>query len=422
MRKRLLPLTLALALCLGLTVPAFAKDLKDATEQDILNTFTIYRNGSVDEKKGSYAVDTLFQYVNEWELYGDEDVTVYEENYSVISTNDTFTITNTGGKELSLSGKSDYEIYAMLYVLERPDWYSGDSYVSPIHGNYWLAQNYFLDDALGQNEYSGYTVMAKAGETITIPVSAFSVIDDGSGIKNLSNPENYFFKLEIVAAYGVHRESDRVYYEDTVSSSFYFRVDEAWKAQIDAAGPVTPTTPAVTFNDVPATAYYADAVAWAIDKSITNGTNDGANGQPKTFSPDKTCTHAEILTFLYRADRGGGAATADDMTKAVSWAQDKGMIDGTYNGNNPCTRADTMKYIWQAFGKESAASSNFTDVPASADYAAAVSWAVANGITNGTNDGTNGQPKTFSPGDTCTRGQIVTFLHRAYVPAEHLTV
>ena len=176
----------------------------------------------------------------------------------------------------------------------------------------------------------------------------------------------------------------------------------------DTTKPAEPEPEKPAFTDVPAGEWYAAPVAWAIEKNITNGTTD------TTFSPNQTCTHAQILTFLYRANRGKGAAAAEDMAKAVSWAREKGMIDGSFDPNAHCTRADAMKYIWQAFGSPSAADNSFTDVPAGADCAAAVSWGVANGVTNGYTDG------TFRPGNTCTRGQIVTFLHRAYVPAAAL--
>ena len=171
---------------------------------------------------------------------------------------------------------------------------------------------------------------------------------------------------------------------------------------------VTPETPATVagFTDVPAGVWYTDAVEWAVSKKITNGT-----GATK-FSPDDNCTHDQILTFLYRADRGQGKADPADMDKAVAWAREKGMIDGGFNGGKECTRADAVSYIWQALGKEDAPASSFIDVPANASYARAVDWAVANGVTNGTNDA-----KTqFSPTEVCTRGQIVTFLHRAFVP------
>ena len=187
----------------------------------------------------------------------------------------------------------------------------------------------------------------------------------------------------------------------------------------EPGGTGTPDSATPTFTDVPEGEYYAAAVAWAVRREITNGTSDTA------FSPDDECTEGEILTFLWRAagkpEEGVKTPIAnvkedDFFYGAAQWANDMGMIDpGTFAPAKPCTRAQAVKFIWMAFaqameGKKSA----FTDVPDDADYADAVVWAVENGVTNGTTD------TTFGPGDTCTRGQIVTFLHRAYVPEARL--
>ena len=101
--------------------------------------------------------------------------------------------------------------------------------------------------------------------------------------------------------------------------------------------------------------------------------------------------------------------TTDYFYKAALWAAEKGLVSGsTFDANTDCTRAMTMAYMWKAAGSPTpAGTANFTDVPANADYTQAVAWAVENNITSGTGGG------NFSPAATCTRGQIVTFLHRA---------
>ena len=167
-----------------------------------------------------------------------------------------------------------------------------------------------------------------------------------------------------------------------------------------------------TFKDVPADAYYAKAVTWAVGKSITSGTS------ATTFSPDDTCTVAQIITFLWRANGSpepkipnvfNDISSGDYYYKAALWAHEQGLALGnSFNGNAPCTRSMTVTYLWKLAHQPYAATSSFTDVPANADYAKAVAWAVAQGITSGTS------ASTFSPDATCTRGQIVTFLHRAY--------
>ena len=121
-----------------------------------------------------------------------------------------------------------------------------------------------------------------------------------------------------------------------------------------AAGSPEPKT-ASSFTDVSASAYYAKAVAWAVENGITNGMTE------TTFAPDATCTRGQSVTFLYRA------------------------LKGTASG-----------------------STNFTDVKSDAFYADAINWAVANNVTNGTSN------TTFSPNADCTRAEIVTFLYRAY--------
>lgn len=189
-------------------------------------------------------------------------------------------------------------------------------------------------------------------------------------------------------------------------------------------GPATQTTTQVTtaeennkakgtaFTDVSSDAYYAQAVNWAVEKNITSGTTK------TTFSPDDTCTRAQILTFLWRAVGSPKAEGTNPFTDvnsghyyydAAVWAYQKGMVSGDkFSATTPCTRASTVMYLWKNAGSPDIDTvSTFTDVTADVLYAKAVSWAVQNGVTSGTSE------TTFSPDTTCTRGQIVTFLNRA---------
>ncbi len=186
--------------------------------------------------------------------------------------------------------------------------------------------------------------------------------------------------------------------------------------------PVTETKPAeetkpaqnnVNFADVKADAYYADAVKWAVEKNITAGTS------ATTFSPDDTCTKAQILTFLWRAVGSPKSETANPFEDvetdyyyyyAALWAYEMGMVNDskTFDGDAPCTRAMTVTYLWlNADAPDTPSDTAFTDVPEHADFAEAVAWAVENGVTSGTS------ATTFSPDEICSRGQIVTFLNRA---------
>ena len=167
---------------------------------------------------------------------------------------------------------------------------------------------------------------------------------------------------------------------------------------------------ATVFTDVPTSSWYHDAVYWAVEKEITAGTS------ATTFTPDRTCTETEILTFLWRAAGQPDSTARLPFTPkaawaadALTWAYEKGMIGASFNENAPCTRAAAVKFIWQAAGCPATAVANsFTDIPAGAAYTQAVAWAVDRGITAGTS------AATFSPDNTCTRAEIVTFLYRAY--------
>ena len=178
------------------------------------------------------------------------------------------------------------------------------------------------------------------------------------------------------------------------------------------------TIAAPNFTDVKSDAYYAVPVSWAVSKGITNGTS------ATTFSPEDTCTRAQILTFLWRAAGSPeprvytsfspyyDVKMTDYFFKPAAWAAESGITDiqGAYfNPNTPCTRAATVEYFWRFAGSPSVAPLSFSDLGSSENLQKAVAWAVTYGITNGTG-GT-----TFSPNGTCTRGQIVTFLHRYFV-------
>ncbi len=166
------------------------------------------------------------------------------------------------------------------------------------------------------------------------------------------------------------------------------------------------------FTDVAATAYYYEPVLWAVEEGITTGRS------ATTFAPNATCTEANILTFLWRANGEPAAETAENpfgaavntgsyYYNAALWAYEQGMIDETFDPNTACTRAQAVYFMWVAAGSpDDAAASSFTDVAADASYADAVNWAVAQGVTTGRT------ASTFAPDDTCTRGNIVTFLHR----------
>ena len=170
------------------------------------------------------------------------------------------------------------------------------------------------------------------------------------------------------------------------------------------------------FADVPADAYYAKAVEWAVKKGITNGKANGL------FGSNDPCTRGQIVTFLWRAagspaPKGTVKVPSDVLPgsycyDAVAWALENGitngLADGTFAVNNTCTRGQSVTFLYRAMGTAPTTVNGFTDVAASDFYAEAVAWAVENGVTNGTS------ASTFSPNAGCTRAQIVTFLFRTY--------
>lgn len=178
---------------------------------------------------------------------------------------------------------------------------------------------------------------------------------------------------------------------------------------------LVPLRDIITFTDVPANAYYADAVNWAVLNGVTKGTSE------TTFSPDASCTRAQAVTFLWRA-AGSPAPKSSAMPftdvdadayyhDAVLWAVEQditnGTSDTTFRPNATCTRAQIVTFLWRSQASPAAGAVNpFADVADNAYYAEAVKWAVLEGVTSGTT------ATTFSPNDSCTRAQIVTFLYR----------
>ena len=173
---------------------------------------------------------------------------------------------------------------------------------------------------------------------------------------------------------------------------------------------------ALPFTDVAEGAYYADAVAWAIQNKVTSGVS------ATTFAPNASCTRGQMVTFLWKA---AGSPEPKSLTtaftdvksgayyeKAVAWAVENKVTTGTsattFSPDATVTRGQSVTFLWKANNSPAAeGTSAFTDVAASAYYASAVNWAVEKGVTSGMS------ATTFSPNSNCTRAQIVTFLYRA---------
>lgn len=188
----------------------------------------------------------------------------------------------------------------------------------------------------------------------------------------------------------------------------------ASKVSVKVAFQLKEASTRTIFNDVPDSAYYADAIQWAVEQGITNGTT------AVTFSPNTVCTRGQIVTFLWRAmgspEPAGTATPFVDVDedayydKAVQWAVEQGITQGTtattFAPNMTVSRSQTVTFLWRTAKQPPAAGSAFADIASDAYYADAVAWAVSQGITQGTS------ATTFDPNAPCTRGQIVTFLCR----------
>ncbi len=176
-----------------------------------------------------------------------------------------------------------------------------------------------------------------------------------------------------------------------------------------------PIVPEKLFADVSAEEYYYEAVKWASENGVTGGIGENL------FGANLPCTRAQIVTFLWRAAgspepkgmSGFVDVSADAYyAKAVAWAVEQGIVSGTsattFSPDAVCTRAQSVAFLYRAFGEKVNKAAGFSDVSADAYYADAVAWAVENGVASGIGGG------LFAPDQDCARGQIVAFLYRAY--------
>ena len=176
-----------------------------------------------------------------------------------------------------------------------------------------------------------------------------------------------------------------------------------------------PIVPEKLFADVSAEEYYYEAVKWASENGVTGGIGENL------FGANLPCTRAQIVTFLWRAAgspepkgmSGFVDVSADAYyAKAVAWAVEEGIVSGTsattFDPDAVCTRAQSVAFLYRAFGEKVNKAAGFSDVSADAYYTDAVAWAVENGVASGIGGG------LFAPTQDCARGQIVAFLYRAY--------
>lgn len=381
--KKFFSFSLALLLCAALSVPAFAVERTVPTVAEGLAPVQLTLNqggGSydlTDSAEKTFNVESPMVLDSYYDHTVDDFVEAYPvESYVAVSRNSTFTVRHNGkagdGSFITVS-LDEYYVVDKDGTRNHYDWDGG---------GYLVNAGYIIDNALDPDvpEFGGLAKLT-AGQSVTFSAPFDSDRNDGDELVGL--------RVSIV-----YPELDYHYW-----GILWFKLDEKNAA-------VKPQPSASAFSDVAAGTYYADAVKWAVEKGITAGTT------ATTFSPNNTCTTAQILTFLWRAN-GSPAPTGNNAavpagqyyTDAANWALEKGLTDD-FSADTPATRAATVTYLWKLAGKPAAEAAAFTDVDAGAEYAQAVAWAVKKGVTAGTS------ATTFAPDNTCTRGQIVTFLHR----------
>ena len=251
-----------------------------------------------------------------------------------------------------------------------------------------------VDKDIRNGEVTANRRYAERGDTVTITVKP----DDGFKLDDLTVTDKNGNELKLT---------------DKGNGKYTFKMP-AGKVTVSATF-APEKTAADYFADVPANSYYADAVSWAAKNGITGGIGNGLFGpnQPCTRAqivtflwraagspePKAMSSFADVSTDAYYA-------------KAVAWAVENGITTGTGDGkfspDATCTRAQSVTFLFRAIGKLVDSKAEFSDVLTDSYYANAVAWAVENGVTNGIGDG------LFGPDNSCTRAQIVTFLFRAY--------
>ena len=232
----------------------------------------------------------------------------------------------------------------------------------------------------------------------------------GTTVTITAKPDNGY-KLDKLTV--TDQSGDRLSLSDNGNGKYTFTMPDG-KVTVDASFSKIAAT--VNFRDVKQRDYYYDAVQWAVEKGITEGTS------VDTFSPHASCTRAQTVTFLWRAagspEPTGTVNPFSDLSpnayyyKAVLWAVENGITQGTsvdtFSPDATVTRGQTVTFLHRAAGTPShGGNAAFLDISDNDYYFAAVAWAAQNGITSGTGNG------KFAPNAVCTRAQIVTLLYRA---------
>lgn len=297
--------------------------------------------------------------------------------------------------------------YAFRYWTDGTNTYNaGDAYT--VTGNATLTAVWRYTGSSSSSITSSYPVSVPRFDNGSVSVTPGSA-SKGTTVTLTVKPDEGYALDKITVT---DKDGNRLSLSDQGDGKYTF-VMPGSKVSVDASFSKIAAT--VNFRDVNQSDYYYDAVQWAVEKGITEGTS------ATTFSPDASCTRAQMVTFLWRA-AGSPApkstvnpftdvSASDYYYNAVLWAVENGITTGVsadrFAPGATVSRAQTVTFLYRANGSPAANGASFGDVAADEYYANAVAWAVQNGITTGTGNG------KFTPNAPCTRGQIVTFLYRS---------
>lgn len=410
-----------------------------------LSSVSVFAEADWDRLEEFIDIRANSEYVEEAFSIGMGGISSYQDldGYNLISDGEIITVTNNADSDY-------YKMYVGLepFVKTEDGTYVSDACLVEGEESY-VQYNFTVDGKLVEagaiNKFSDseYYKILNKGESLsfTLPEKlSYNIYDRPYEFFNLEGKE----VIWLVSVYTGYSETNNA--DELIESEkgLFWCYKEGGKSLVEK--PINDTG----FNDIKETDYYYDAVKWAVEKGITKGTSE------TEFSPNKTCTHAEILTFLWRAKGSEvskrelsryedlialGINENDYFVDAYKWAYDYNVIGGytqyvnddpaalettidtshetpgkvvknhIYNPSDACSRINTVDYLFNLLTVEDV---RYTDEAArymtDLDFndKVAVAWAIEQGITKGTSE------TTFSPNDTCTRGQIVTFLYRAF--------
>ena len=365
------------------------------------------------------------KYVNDkWEPDGNFPAVVLLVTCNESHENQTYTVTfdGNGGRPTNSTMTTTGKKLASLPTATRSGRYSFDGWYTKKNGGTKITTATLFDKDTTVYAHWTYTGSTGGGVT-TYPITVKSAKNGdvtashksaakGTTITLTVDPDKGYVLDTLTVLDGKDKEIKL-----TEKNGKYTFTMPASKVTVAAMFKAEQSTGKNPFTDVPAGSYYEDAVIWAVDKGITTGTS------ATTFNPNGICTRAQAVTFLWRA-AGSPAAKSSAMPfadvkagsyyeTAVLWAVEngitKGTSDTTFSPDATCSRAQIVAFLWRSEKSPAAGTANpFADVKSTAYYADAVLWAVKEDITKGTTS------TTFSPDADCTRAQIVTFLYRAF--------